>query len=432
MEVQGNQSNSRMSPQYISVQMSFGEFVKRILILGFIVVVALTMWELRLILLLSFLAVIIAVSLDVPVRVLQRSGIRRGFAIPIVVAVTLFVLLTFFIFIGATVYNETQLLIEELPEALRGVYEDYNRLAKRVTVLPPLDLNLQDEQGEDVSALLNSETLTGGAALVTSVGSSVFSIAFNLFIVVVVAIYMLADPEAYANSLLSLIPKDKQERVLHIMVDLRQSLVSWLITQLFSMIVTASLVGFMLGVVWQIPNSLALAMIAGILTFIPNFGPFVSMIPGIIFTLSAQPTLVIPVIITYLVIQQLESSLITPLFIRYRLSIPAGALLIFQVMCTVLFGFMGLLLAVPMFMVVTVLVRDLYVDDFLDNINTSIRARETQGGETVLQVVGESHETSEIPLKHIFKGKNPFDHSVEQVLDALSGDYEEGDRRQDR
>lgn len=416
------QSNKEQPLNYTHYQLPFGEFVKRILALGFLVIVALTIWELRLILLLSFLAIVIAVSLDIPVRGLEKRGFRRGVAIFVVVVLAFTGLITIGGFIGSILVVQTQNLVEELPQAIDNVRDDYNELADRVIFLPPIDVSVSASDQEDISGIINADTLTGGAAFITSVGSLVLSIAFNLFIVIVVAIYLLLDPQTYANSILSLIPKDRHVRILEIMIDLRHALVGWLVTQLFSMTITAIMVGFMLGVVWGIPNAIALAVIAGLLTFIPNFGPFISMIPGIIFTLTDRPALVIPVIITYIVIQQLESSIITPMMVRYRLSVPAAAILIFQVMCGVLFGFMGLLLAVPIFLVVRVLVRDLYVKDVLDNINTAVEARNTDEGKTVFRIIGNQYATAEIPLKEIFQGENPFERTVAQVIKQISAD----------
>jgi predicted PurR-regulated permease PerM len=334
--------------------------------------------------------------------------------------ITIAVIVLLGLIIGTPVVTETRSLAEELPDAVSTLADDYENLSQQVPFLPSVELGDQvDGTGE--GDVLSSGLVENGAEIITSIGSSVFSVAFNLFVVIVVSIYLLFEPQSYANSFLSLIPKNRQARFLQVMVDLRQSLVGWLVSQLISMTITAGMTAFMLGVVWGIPNAIALGALAGLLTFIPNFGPFVSMLVGLIFTLTAKPALFIPVLITYIAIQQLEASIITPTVIKYRLSIPAAALLIFQLVAGVLFGFMGLLLAVPMFMVVMVLVRDLYVEDVLDNINTAIESRDTDEGETVLRVKSDRYQTAEIPLKQIFpEDPNPFERTLAQVLGGNS------------
>lgn len=401
------------------IYMPLGEFAKRVLLLGGLVIAVLAIWQLRLVLLLTFLAVVIAVSLDIPVRTLQQRGLNRGVAIGLVAGATIAGIVILGFVIGTPLVEQTENLFEELPGAMEELFDDWNEFATDTGIVPQVELDALNDV-DDTSSILTTETLTGGALLVTSVGSFVLSVAVNLALVIIVSMYLLADPETYANSFLSLIPQNRQAFVLKLMVNLRHALVGWLVTQLFSMTVIGFLVWFSLGVVLGIPNAIALGMVSAILTIIPNFGPIVAAVPGIIFTLAERPSYFIPVIITYIIVQQAEANFITPMFMKRRLNIPAAALLVFQVICGVLFGFMGLLLAVPLFMVLVVLIRDLYVDSVLDNINTSIEAESSDDG-TVLRVTSSHHRTEEVPLRQIFDGDEPLDLSLSEVMRALRG-----------
>ncbi len=415
--------NPEPPPDYLSqlrTYMPLREFVKRILLLGSLIVLALTLWELRLILLMTFLAIIIAVSLDIPVRRLQGYGLRRGIAMLIVMAITVVILVILVTVIGTPIVTQSQNLIEELPNALQTLREDYEARAEKSVIFPNIDFDTLLTSNESTTSIISPDAVTGSALLVTSVGSFVVSLAVNLIVIIIVSMYLLAEPETYANSLLALIPKTRQVIILRIMVDLRKALVEWLVSQMISMFIITVLTWFTLGVIWGIPNSVALGILAGVLTFIPNFGSVIAAIPGIIFTLAEKPDYVVPVILTYIVVQQLESNLITPAVIKRRLSIPAAALLVFQVICGVLFGFLGLLLAVPLFMVVTVLVRELYVDMVLDNLNTAIESHRSEQGNTVLRVKSEHYTTQEIPLKQLFDGDGPIDRTIKEVMDTLS------------
>lgn len=398
--------------------MPFGEFAKRVFLLAGLIILVLAIWELRLVLLMTFLAVIIAVSLDVPVRELQQRGFPRAIALIIVISITVTGLGFLGFAIGAPVVEQTQNLFDELPDALDRVIGEYNRLAADLGMLPNID-TAEIEGNNGPSGLITPDTLTGGASFVTSVGSFVLSVAVNLVLIIITAVYLLADPEVYANSILSLIPKNRQAFVLRLLIDLRRALVSWLITQLFAMTMISILLAFALGVFWGVPNAIALGILAGVMTLIPNFGAVISVIPAIIFTLADRPSYVIPVILTYIIAQQIESNFITPMFVKRRLNVPAAALLVFQLMVSVLFGFLGLLLAVPIFMVILVLVRHLYVESVLDNLNTEIEARETAEG-TVLRVTSSGHQTQEVPLRQIFDGDGPMDLSLREVMRSIS------------
>lgn len=394
--------------------MPLGEFFRRILVLGAFGLTALVIWRLRIVIMMLFLAIIIAISMDVPVRRLQERGLRRGLAIIGVTTTVVLFLILVGIIIGTPLVVQTEALIDELPQAIDTLAEDYAAMSQDIGFLPDVDLDV-DSSGDQQP--LDPNIVASGASVVTAVGGSAISAIINLVLVIIVALYLLAEPKLYADSFLALVPKTHQLRILEILIDLREALVAWLVAQLISMTIIGVLTGTALGFIWGIPNAFALGMFAGIMTIIPNIGTVIAMIPAVIFTLADRPEFVLPVIATYLVVQQIESNLLMPIIVKQRLSIPAAALLVFQVIMGVLLGFMGLLLAVPFFMVIKELVRELYVEDVLNNINTAIEARNTEEGETVVRVTGDNYRTSEIPLKRIFKGANPFEQSVNEIVD---------------
>ena len=394
--------------------MPLGEFFRRILVLGAFGLTVLIIWRLRIVLMMLFLAIILAISMDVPVRRLQERGMRRGVAIIGVTTALLLFLILVGIIIGSPLVVQTEALINGLPEAIETLAEDYTELSQSNRLLPDVDISVDSNSEQQP---LDPGIVASGASVLTAIGGSAISVVINLVLVVIVALYLLAEPKLYADSFLALIPKSHQLRILEILIDLREALVAWLVAQLISMSIIGVLTGSALGFIWGVPNAFALGMFAGLMTIIPNIGTVIAMIPAIIFTLVDQPEFVLPVIGTYLVVQQIESNLLMPIIVKQRLSIPAAALLVFQVIMGVLLGFLGLLLAVPLFMVIKELVRELYVDDVLNNINTAIEARNTEEGETVVRVTGDNYVTSEIPLKRIFKGANPFERSVNEIVD---------------
>ena len=67
----------------------------------------------------------------------------------------------------------------------------------------------------------------------------------------------------------------------------------------------------------------------------------------------------------YLLIQLLESNVLTPMVVKQQLSIPAAGMLMFQLVAALAFGFLGVLLAVPILAVIITLVRELYSYDAL-------------------------------------------------------------------
>lgn len=121
---------------------------------------------------------------------------------------------------------------------------------------------------------------------------------------------------------------------------------SWVLNRLFSMTVVAVLTyGGLLFV--DIEYRFWLSLLAGLLSFIPNLGPLLSFVPAALLGISSGPYTVLVLMGIYSVVQLLESQLITPLALKQTMNIPASLTFAFQIVFGSLFGFLGLLFAVP-------------------------------------------------------------------------------------
>src|SRR5690606_24094352 len=134
----------------------------------------------------------------------------------------------------------------------------------------------------------------------------------------------------------------------------------WISALSLSIAITGALVWLILGVLLGMPNAVVVAVFAGIATFIPNIGVFLPLIPIVVFTLASDPGQLVVYVPVYLLIQLLESNVITPSIVKAELELPAGGVMVFQLLATLALGALGLLLAVPLLAVITVLVREIY------------------------------------------------------------------------
>jgi predicted PurR-regulated permease PerM len=134
---------------------------------------------------------------------------------------------------------------------------------------------------------------------------------------------------------------------------------------LLSMVVVAvlSLVGLL---VLGIPLALAQAILAGLLNFIPNVGPTMSVVIPMAIALLDEPWKAVAILIIYLLIQQFESNLLTPYIMAQQVSLLPAITLIAQVFFTTFFGFLGLLLALPLTVVAKIWINAVLIEDILD------------------------------------------------------------------
>lgn len=195
-----------------------------------------------------------------------------------------------------------------------------------------------------------------------------FSRTLNLFtsiaVVLFVGFYLAAEPDLYTNGLIKLAPITYRRRAGEVLDEMAYTLRWWLLGRLASMGVVAVLwtVGLL---VIGIPAPLVLGILAGILAFIPIIGPVLILIPTILMALPAGPTQALYVLLLYVVVQGVESYLITPLIQRETVSIPPVLLIMSQVVFGLLFGIVGLLVAAPATAMLLVLTKMLYIEDIL-------------------------------------------------------------------
>jgi predicted PurR-regulated permease PerM len=111
--------------------------------------------------------------------------------------------------------------------------------------------------------------------------------------------------------------------------------------------------------------TLALALIAALMSFIPFIGPILSVFPALLIGLLDGPATALWVAVIYSVVQILEGNLVTPIIERRTLHVPPAALLLGQMVMALLFGFFGVLLATPLLVIGITLVQMLYIEDVL-------------------------------------------------------------------
>ncbi len=111
--------------------------------------------------------------------------------------------------------------------------------------------------------------------------------------------------------------------------------------------------------------ALALGIIAGLLSFIPNFGPIIALLPAVLIAFTQGPNTALYITLLYMGVQAVESNLITPLVQKKMVYLPPAMIIISQVLLGILVGGLGLILATPLIAILMVLIQMLYVEDVL-------------------------------------------------------------------
>jgi predicted PurR-regulated permease PerM len=329
------------------------------------------LWQIREVLLLMFAAVVLATTLNRLAKRFQRFGMKRGFAVLLAVAIFLACIVGFFWLIVPPFAQQFQELTYQVPKGFGRFNVWLDALRTRipdelVPYIPDINSLIQQAQPFVNRLLGNSFAFVSGS----------LEVVLKILLVLVLTGMILADPLAYRKVFIRLFPSFYRRRVEGILNKCEISLEGWITGALIAMFVVAlmSLVGLsILG----IKAALALAILAGFLNLIPNLGPTISVIPAMAIALLDEPWKVLAVLILYVVIQQVESSFITPIVMAQQVSLLPAVTLISQLFFVTFFGFLGLFLALPLTVVAKIWLQEVLIKDVLDEWGNN-HAKETE------------------------------------------------------
>jgi predicted PurR-regulated permease PerM len=194
--------------------------------------------------------------------------------------------------------------------------------------------------------------------------SSSLAAVAGIGLMFVLAIYVGAESDLYRRGLLSLVPPMARPRAAEVMAATADTLRRWLITQCIAMLVIG-VASYLVFLAVGLKAAFALALIAGLLEFIPTLGPIMSGAIAVAMAFLDSPSKALIVLVLAFVIQQLENNLLIPVLMKGGLDLPPALTIVAQALMAVIFGFAGLLVAVPLLAAVVVPVRMLYVHDTL-------------------------------------------------------------------
>jgi predicted PurR-regulated permease PerM len=180
----------------------------------------------------------------------------------------------------------------------------------------------------------------------------------GFLLVVFLSIYFAADPELYRRGALALLPARRRAQGAEVMDRVAMVLRKWLVTQLIAMaaIGTVTTIGLLI-----LKVAFALGLLAGLFEFIPTVGPLLSAIPAVAMGFLDSPEKALVVAAVYVGIQFLENHILIPLLMKGGVDLPPALTVITQALLALVFGFLGLMVAVPLLATVMVTVQVLFL-----------------------------------------------------------------------
>jgi predicted PurR-regulated permease PerM len=327
-------------------------YTYRVLIAVAVIALAILTWQLAEVLMLIFGGVVLAAVLRALSDPLEAHTPLSGrAALALVVLVLLVALVAAFWLVGEQLVSQLSELTELLPGGVNDVRDWLSGF--------PLGHWLVELSQRGMSMA------QGSFSGIARFASSTFGMVANVVLILFLGLYLASDPGLYRRGLLKLLPRSGRERTALALEASGVGLKRWLLGQLLAMVSVGLITGLTLWAMGM-PLALSLGLIAGLLEFIPFFGPILSAVPGVLVSFTQGGWMPLYVVLAYLAIQQIEGNVLMPIIQKWAVALPPALGLLGVVIFGLLFGIMGVLFATPLMVVVMVSVQKLYVDTALD------------------------------------------------------------------
>lgn len=343
---------------------------------------ALLLWHTRTLVLTVFLGVLFALAVSAGADRLQRYRIPRGVGAPLLVLVFIAILAAFGTWIGPTVRTQSRELRTKLPQALEKletwVHSKGGGIIATVVGLDDdespgpaparpdsavsgdtVEVVVAPEQAGKENRSLTARLLAqlGGATrFFMPVLSHTLAVVAGIVLILFLSIYLAIDPTLYRRGLLAMLPGKRRKRADVTLTAIATTLRKWLVTQLIAMVVIGVVTTVAL-LALHVRAAVPLGILAGLLEFVPTLGPILSAIPAIAMAFVDSPEKALAVTIAYLGIQFLENHLLIPMLMKEGVDVPPALTIVMQAMMALVFGFLGVLVAVPLLAAIMVAAR---------------------------------------------------------------------------
>lgn len=309
---------------------------RTILKISIAIIIFYILFSVREILIWFVFALTISILFNPAVNFLQRKKIPRGLAV-VLIYVGIFGLLSLLIFlIVPLLISEIQIFLESFPQYFEKIS-------------PPLK-GLGFEAFENIESFLKTlgSSLEGMAKNIFSVLFTIFGGVFTTLFVIITAIFLSLEEESVERSLILLFPKKYEAQIMNVWQRCQKKVAGWFGARVLACIFVgvASYIAFLL---FDVKYPFTLALFAGVFNFIPYVGP---LLTGIVLFLLIFPTEALKgilVLITFILIQQVENSILSPILMKKFVGLPPALVLLSLVVGGKLWGFLGAILAIPLF-----------------------------------------------------------------------------------
>lgn len=324
-------------------------------IIGFLVIAALFFYIIYLIRI-AVIPLLIAMAIAYlisPLMLLLKRKMRKGFAVAITYIIFTGIIGLIFFFFIPVIIDQFQVFIGRFPSYIENLNFTISDFVERSMIINSIE-NLigQEVVAPDMGAI--SQYFMGRFDLenmnlleqATAFTRSIINIVLYFVVGPLLGIYILMDVDRLKEVFIKVMPKNYRKDISNTMDRINHVAGRYIRGQLLVSIIVGVLCTIVL-VVLRVDFAILLGATAGIFNLIPLLGPIIGGIPAALAALFISPLKALLVILLFIAVQQIDNYIISPNVMKYQVGVHPGLIIFSLIAGGALFGFWGLLIAVP-------------------------------------------------------------------------------------
>jgi predicted PurR-regulated permease PerM len=313
-------------------------------------------YRFQLVVLSLFSAIIISTAMEPALIWLRKRGISRGIAAAMIFSVILILAIGVILLMAPLITEQGTEIVETFgfyyETARDWMAQSSNLLVRRI------GLQMPETFPPEIRTPTSENGLAEQIESALAIGQGVLMALLYAVAILLITFYWTMEGQAAIRAITLFVPADRRqgardfiETVLEQLGKYTRGLV------LLSLIVGGLYLAAFLLI--GVPNALLLAIIGGVMEVIPLIGPFLGILPAFLIVVALDPSRLLWLIAAFAVIQQTESSYLTPRVMKATADVHPIITLLSLTAFGSLFGVLGALLAIPLAMVISLVIQEL-------------------------------------------------------------------------
>ncbi len=266
----------------------------------------------------------------------------------------------FLIFVFPQLVSSIMGLVNDIPTYITNITELFNDFNSKYEIQEEYYNILVEQWNKYKDSIIRFATNL--IPVLGNVVKGILSSLWNIVLGVIVSIYLLIDKERFfalsKKTTISMFSERTANRIIELTHRSNDIFGKFLSGKILDSLIIGVLT-FIVLTIFKMPYTILVSFIVGITNIIPFFGPFIGAIPSAIIILFVSPIKALWFLIIILVIQQIDGNIIGPKILGDSLGISAFWILFSLLVTGKIFGLLGLIIGVPLFVFIYSIAKDI-------------------------------------------------------------------------